>query len=161
MAEAEGCTPECRQALLNIVDCSLHLWNGEECLDYNQLVAAIGAADPYVPPVNLCRIATGTYTGDGTLGQAIVGVGFAPKYVAIWRHKTGEGLTEDYKFEKLDKGWGDYAYAHVNTAVGQVFHYTFDNRVNSLDADGFTVDDDGADSVPNSLQVVYDYLALG
>jgi len=44
-AEAEGCPAGCQQTLLRIVDCAMHLWNGETCLDYDHLVAAIGA-DP-------------------------------------------------------------------------------------------------------------------
>ena len=36
-----------------------------------------------------------------------------------------------------------------------------DNRLISLDADGFTVDDDDSDSHPNKLGETYDYLALG
>lgn len=43
MAEAEGCTPECRQALLHIVDCTLGLYHNGECLDFDALAAAIGA----------------------------------------------------------------------------------------------------------------------
>ena len=31
----------------------------------------------------ICKIKTGTYTGDGSIGQAITGVGFQPKAVEI------------------------------------------------------------------------------
>lgn len=103
----------------------------------------------------VCRIKTGTYTGDGTEGQAIAGVGFRPKYIKIWIHITAEVTHNIY--EKLDQTWGDYCVRHE--AGGG--HDNLDNRINSLDADGFTVDDDGNDEQPNNNTQVYDYLALG
>ena len=100
---------------------------------------------------------TGTYTGDGTEGQGITGVGFQPKYVKIWAHPVSEANTQIH--EKLDQTWGDYDINHSTTATSE--HKSFDNRINSLDADGFTVDDDAANLPPNTDTVTYDYLALG
>ena len=108
---------------------------------------------------NVCRIKTGTYTGDGTTGQAVTGVGFRPKYLRIWEHSHFTGEVDAYVLEKLDQSWGDYAFLHFYTALHE--HRTLDNRVNSLDADGFTVDDDDGNFGPNENGVVYDYLALG
>ncbi len=103
------------------------------------------------------RIKTGTYTGDGTESQAITGIGFSPKYVKIFRRPTSEILMELY--EKLDQSWGDFAAEHGVTATAE--HKAFDNRINSLDADGFTVDDDASDQNPNADTFTYNYLALG
>lgn len=99
-------------------------------------------------------IKTGTYTGDDSEGQAITGVGFQPKYVKVWIHPAGEGAAPTT--EKLDQSWADYALSH-QAAGGHAIH---DNRVSSLDADGFTVDDNGANEYPNTNGTVYDYLAL-
>lgn len=103
------------------------------------------------------RIKTGTYTGDGTEGQAITGVGFQPKFVKIWNHPAAEANWLIY--EKLDQTWTDYAIEHGVTATSE--HRSLDSRINSLDADGFTVDDDGIDASPNVDTATYDYLALG
>ena len=103
------------------------------------------------------RIKTGTYTGDGTTGQAITGIGFQPKYVKIWVRLVSEA--EQYIFEKMDDSWGDYCIYESIVAGSE--HRSLDNRINSLDADGFTVDDDAGDAHPNANGRVYSYLALG
>ena len=99
-------------------------------------------------------IYTGTYTGDGSLGQAIAGVPFPPKYVRIWVRPIALGLNS---YEKLDRTWADFAYEH--TAGGG--HRGLADAINSLNLDGFTVDDAGVNADPNTNGVVYDYLALG
>jgi len=104
------------------------------------------------------NIATGTYTGDGSTSQGITGVGFQPVYVRIWPHPAGEGAGMEV-FEKTDQTWGDYAWQEGPNNDSQ--HEFWDNRINSLDADGFSVDDDGADAHPNKNSQVYDYLCLG
>ncbi|MBU0846858.1 hypothetical protein KKH23_06665 [Patescibacteria group bacterium] len=100
-------------------------------------------------------IYTGTYTGDGSLGQAIAGVPFPPKYVRIWRHAPIDFVYNS--FEKLDQTWGDLAYQHI----GAGGHATDSDQINSLNSDGFTVDDAGVDADPNANGIPYDYLALG
>lgn len=105
--------------------------------------------------IDISLIKTGTYTGDDTVGQAITGVGFGPKFVMIWRHATGE--TAESLYQKLDQTWADFASRH--TAGGG--HTFAANQINSLDIDGFTVDDNGNNEHPNMNTEVYDYLALG
>jgi len=106
--------------------------------------------------LNSCKIKVGTYTGDGSTGQAITGLGFQPKYVKIWPRPSAEA--DMIIMEKVDDTWGDYAAGHIVTATHE--HYSLDNRINSFDSDGFSVDDDGADSHPNKNSQVYSYLAL-
>jgi len=109
-------------------------------------------------PAHSRNVKTGTYTGDGTIGQSITGIGFEPKYVRIWNHPAAEANMEIH--EKLDQTWGDYAGMH-RSWDGNTQHYFNDSRINSLDSDGFTVDDDGADAHPNKDGQAYDYLAIG
>lgn len=102
-----------------------------------------------------CLIATGSYVGDGTTSHAITGVGFRPKYVMIFCHPTTECDAQMNYFVKIDQSWGDY----VNVIAAQT--HVRDNRINSLDEDGFTVDDDGNNYPPNASGVTYDWIALG
>jgi len=104
-----------------------------------------------------CKIKTGTYTGDGTESQAITGVGFRPKYVAIWIQPGGPSVQSF--FEKVDQFLVDLSFMHFVWA-GQEHIFQL-NALISLDADGFTVDDAGTDSDPNKNAQVYVYLALG
>jgi len=110
-----------------------------------------------VPPPPYAKIKTGQYTGDGTISQAITGIGFRPKYVRIWPHFEPPSETVDYElYERTDGFYTEFAF---------MLHYTYmrfrDNRIISLDSDGFTVDDDDVDSHPNKLNQEYNYLALG
>lgn len=103
------------------------------------------------------RIATGTYTGDGSTSQPITGIGFAPKYVKIYLPNTPAAASEIY--EKIDEHAGDWCHYHLHTAGNEHFH--LQNRIISLDADGFTVDDSGADDHPNKNLQGYIYVCLG
>ncbi len=111
----------------------------------------------------LSLVDTGTYTGDGATSQGITGVGFLPKFVKIW---TDLGTTEGYfnMHEKVDQAWGDYTFVHSLEDVTPS-HRAFNERIKTLDDDGFTVSDDssyaGGDNDPNMGGRVYDYLALG
>lgn len=102
-----------------------------------------------------CRIATGTYTGDGTLAQAITGVGFQPKVVMVAKHDVAEsGIGTIVLLMKSDTMAGDLSvYFRGDQSL--------DNRLISLDADGFTVDDDNGDFHPNKNAQLYDYIAWG
>ena len=103
------------------------------------------------------RMATGQYTGDGTLSQAITGIGFRPRYVKIWYHQTaqnGQDVTE-----AMDQ------FPTVATLLSLrdigVNWYWRDEQIISLDADGFSVSDDNTNAHPNTATAVYDFLCLG
>lgn len=98
-----------------------------------------------------CRIKTGQYTGDGSTSQAITGVGFQPKYAECFPHVTVAGAAEIY--QRIT----NMVFTHQDNSGSTMS----DNRIDSLDSDGFTVDDAGADAHPNKNGQVYDYIALG
>ena len=104
----------------------------------------------------LARMKIGTYTGNGATSLAITGVGFSPKYVRIWERATSDGTG-------VYVGETNTAIIEDNAAGGTVVAGTTfrDNEIISLDTDGFTVDDDGADAHPNKNSSVYSYMALG
>lgn len=103
-----------------------------------------------------CRITTGQYTGDGTLAQAITGVGFAPKAIMVWAHLTVENINvAKGGCVKIDQMANNICASYY---WGRSF---YDNAVVTLDADGFTVDDDNADDHPNKLAQLYDFVAWG
>ena len=106
-----------------------------------------------------CRITTGQYTGDGTVSQPITGVGFPPKFVKIWVRKTVVVAECSRMFEKVDTMSGTICQIHHCVAGAE--HQARDNALISLDADGFTVGDAGADDDPNKLGETYCYMALG
>ena len=107
------------------------------------------------------RNKTGTYSGDGTLSQAITGVGFKPKYVKIWQRETVDDAVDDI--------WETTPDIIDDNAAGGAWEYSGDgtkvafrtNRIIALGTDGFTVDDNGANTDPNSSGVVYNYMAIG
>jgi len=104
----------------------------------------------------ISRIETGTYTGDGTTAQAITGVGFRPMYVVVWPHETtATQVGHSYKSDTMEAALCVDVDLYGNTWKGA------SDRIISLDADGFTVDDAGADQHPNKLNQLYDYMALG
>lgn len=108
-----------------------------------------------------CRIKTGTYTGNGATSQAITGIGFQPKYVRIWLHNTAAG--DQVIIEKSDQHATTFA-DKITVESGADQHdevKTVDDALISLDSDGFTVDDAGADSHPNKNTQAYCYLAIG
>ena len=116
--------------------------------------AASGGAIPY-----MAKIATGTYTGDGATSQAITGVGFRPKYVMIVARATTAGSIGLY--ETTDTIIDDHASGMTFYHSSTTQHWLETDRIISLDADGFTVDDAGADADPNKSGQVYNYLAMG
>jgi len=115
---------------------------------------------------NNARISTGVYTGNGATSQGITGVGFTPKYVKIWQRLTGGdgedfgagGRVQETTTTIVDDLTAGAAIAIVSTSDGLE---QLSNTIISLDSDGFTVDDDGADQPPNQNTVVYNYLAIG
>ncbi len=106
----------------------------------------------------VCRIATGSYTGDGATSLAITGVGFRPKYVRIWDRHTVTGGTMVIT-ETTDTIIDDHASGMaVQISLAAL---SKQDAIISLDSDGFTVDDAGADDHPNKSGTVYNYLCLG
>lgn len=115
------------------------------------------------PATFFARIATGSYTGDGATSLAITGVGFSPKFVLITQRLTsatslgvaGIGFTSTAIIDDHANGmW-------VVFEGGGGVPATQTDGIISLDADGFTVDDAGADADPNSNTIVYNYVAIG
>jgi len=106
------------------------------------------------------RIKTETYIGDGTTSNGVTGAGFQPEYLKIWREKTADldpvQLFETTK-EIMDDNPEGGCIVHLTTGEHQ-FHT---NKIISLDADGFTVDDDELEENPNKLGIRYNYLAIG
>ena len=101
----------------------------------------------------VCLIATGTYTGDGGVAQAITGIGFAPKVAVVTDRQAAGGAAR--MFQK----W-DVMLADLCTNWSWFCDVEADHLI-SLDADGFTVDDDAGDSHPNKSGQVYLYYCLG
>lgn len=109
------------------------------------------------------RIASGTYTGDGALSQAITGIGFAVRFVMITIRVTGSTLFTDRSWMLttdviVDDGGSGVAASLDNSAGRSSLDI---NTIISVDSDGFTVDDEGADTHPNTLNQVYNFFVLG
>ena len=103
--------------------------------------------------IGFSRMATGTYTGNGAATQAIIGIGFQPKFVIVYRKADATydiGLNRDGTEAKFF----DFP---VST-----WRYETDQIV-SLDADGFTVGDGTplGVNVFNILATNYTYIAFG
>lgn len=103
------------------------------------------------------RIATGIYTGDGAPTQAIVGVGFQPKFVKIQMLEnyvsTGDGPGMKADIDGLNAWFWD---------GGMWSHRYREDMIISLDVDGFTVGDGtGFANIFNLLQVDYTYTCYG
>jgi len=115
-----------------------------------------GSGDKVKP----CQLKTGSYVGDGSTSLAVTGVGFKPKLVMIWAHKTSAAYTD--QITKMTEMHGELSYDHFFEDKGTDNpHGLAGDKIISLDDDGFTVDDDGADRDPNSNGVTYDYIAFG
>jgi len=104
----------------------------------------------YSEKVENANVRTGTYTGDGSTGTGVTGVGFTPRMLIILPHLV-DAVGD---FVKMDQTWADYAYGFQSRTFTA-------SLINSLDADGFTVDDGGADAHPNKNAQVYDYICWG
>ncbi len=113
------------------------------------------------PILKSLRVFSGTYTGDGTTSMPVTGIGFKPKYLKIWTRETIDG-TNITAFETTDVIIDDNAEGGAYRIPGALddIHSFETNRIISLDADGFTVDDAGKDFHPNTLGRVYNYLAI-
>jgi len=105
------------------------------------------------------RIYTGSYTGDGLTDHGITGVGFTPAYVRIWLRDTTPGnsiVVYETTAEILaDDPSGMSIFLDPDELEAD------DDHIISLDADGFTVDDNANDEHPNKNTTVYNYLCIG
>ena len=97
----------------------------------------------------MCLIKTGTYTGNGAEGQGISGVGFKPQVVLV-----SSLSTSATQFLKADGMSAEYA-VKISDGAMEV------DRIDSLDADGFTVNDNAVDQHPNTNSHSYMYVAWG
>ena len=102
---------------------------------------------------------SGTYTGDGTTGNTITGVGFTPKFLILTAVKAGGAAS--YFYLTSDELLADDANggAILSDNGGAVTYYA--RYVKSFNADGFTVDDAGTNADPNASAVNYHYIAWG
>ena len=88
----------------------------------------------------------------------MTGVGFQPKYLKIQQKVTADAqavaifYTSDVIID--DHVDGVAIFIDANQAESKT------DLVQSLDADGFTVGDGGADSHPNKADVDYNYIAI-
>lgn len=106
------------------------------------------------------KIATGVYTGDGTASNSITGVGFQPTYLKIWQRVTTDGNTAAI-VETTDTIVDDHTSGGAIVHAGSGGHTFETNMIISLDSDGFTVDDAGADAFPNKADAIYNYKCEG
>lgn len=134
------------------------VWIGGQYIRYDVGNSRFEASKPlYSEGDQLAKIKTGTYTGDGSTGQAITGIGFTPQFIAIVDHPDSDYGRQIWI--KLNQSWADYAVRISGIAGFECYSRT--SGINSLDADGFTVDDNGSDDHPNKNGQVYDYIILG
>ena len=105
------------------------------------------------------RTRTGSYVGDGTTSQAITGIGFKPKWLRIYAKRTVDGATMP-SFETTTEIMADHANGGCIAHFKDGGHTFETNKIISLDDDGFTVDDNGADDAPNKDGLDYRYIAI-
>ena len=107
----------------------------------------------------LCRIRTGSYAGDGATSLSITGIGFKPLLVLLFERATADATAVSVHVgmtEIVDDNASGGAIELTSAAI------TFEtNTVISLDGDGFTVDDAGADAHPNKNGTTYNYIVFG
>ena len=105
--------------------------------------------------VGVGMFATGTYTGDGAVTQAIIGVGFQPRFMLIYAQMQAclKAMKNDTDGLNADM---------IEPVAGMPQHRYEADQIISLDADGFTVGDGTtlANTVNINL-VTYTYIAFG
>ncbi len=122
----------------------------------DKVIIMLGNVSPTNPGLNL---KTGIYTGNDTISQPIIGVGFTPKYLRIWRQETLNGVNA-IVFETtttiIDDNINGMAINNIENKPESV-----SDAIISLDSDGFTVDDGGTNNHPNASGTIYNYMAIG
>lgn len=106
----------------------------------------------------IAKLKTESYTGDGTTNNAVTDIGFLPKFLIIWG-KTTDGLDTPFFFTSTQMMARDAQ--GLCFARWGAYHASFNNRIISLDSDGFSVSDGGANYHPNSDGIGYEYVAFG
>ena len=105
-------------------------------------------------PVLGVQMATGSYTGDGAATQAIIGIGFQPELIMVWRET-------DTSFNRAFKTDQDGLFTFFFASGPNTTKYVVDMII-SLDADGFTVGDGtGYVNCFNANLVGYRFAAWG
>lgn len=99
---------------------------------------------------NMCRIATGTYTGNDADSRTITGLGFDPKAVGILYPFAGQ-----YYMTWCTENMA--AWTDITPNAGGA---GTNNRVN-LYTDGFELNNGDANDLYNNLNDVYYYIAWG
>ena len=107
---------------------------------------------------NKTVIKVGTYSGDGSTGQAITGVGFTPIFVQVW-NRAADGGTAQVFFTTTDYIATDPQGIAIRIQGADVEGQ--DDSIIALGSDGFTVDDDAADDHTKKIGIDYHYVACG
>lgn len=115
--------------------------------------------DIQINGVKACVIVTGEYTGDGSTGFAVTGLGFQPKWVQIQEREITDSTNVNI-YTTSDTVIDD------NVAGMAIFNDKLNvesktNKIVSLDVDGFTVSDNAANEHPNKTGNKYNFIALG
>ncbi len=135
--------------------------NGVDALTERMRLSAAGNLT--LGSVQVARIATGSYTGDGATSLGVTGIGFTPRYVRIWDQETSnsqEMNPVETTTEMIDDNANGLVFKANESATAPEDRSEV-NAIISLDADGFTVDDAGVNDHPNKSAAVYNFLAMG
>jgi len=109
---------------------------------------------------NKVVIKSGTYTGDTGTTQAITGVGFTPIFLTVMEYASdgGDCNVVTTSTTMVDNDAAGMAHFLNNDATQSK---TNSDMIRSLDADGFTVGDQGAVQGINNDGQTYEYVAFG
>ena len=104
----------------------------------------------------------GTYEGDGIPGDRLIAVSFRPRYVRLFPRY--DNTDTEWLIERIDLdgvvNWETYSFWHDTTATDEHKHYQ-DLGITAIDDNGFYVNNDGSDQVPNKIGDNYDWVAFG
>lgn len=101
------------------------------------------------------KVTTGVYTGDGSVGQTVTGLGLLPVVVIIWPNESVDGTAISIFMATAETVADNGSLSIVGTATFET------DTVIALAAGAFGVDDAGVDAHPNTNLEVYNYWVLG
>jgi len=109
------------------------------------------------------QLMVGVYEGDGTTGDRFIPVDFRPRYVKVW--PVPGNSDNDWCIERIDDpdqeiDWGDFSFWHYDSA-GIEHQHLESQGITLIDDDGFYVNNNGADAVPNKIGDFMNWIALG